>query len=70
MVVDDTPPYLSQGPNALADWIAVYRNDQPMGTGNAKTTLRFLQPKSVEIKDTCAYVAVPGGLDGRAGREA
>jgi hypothetical protein len=58
-VVDDTPPYLFQGPNAVADWIAAYRSEQPKSSKNAKTTLRLLQPTNVEITGARAFVAVP-----------
>lgn len=58
-VVDNTSPYLFQGPDAVTDWIRAYRNDQPKGREDAKTSLRLLQPKTVEIKGARAYIAVP-----------
>jgi len=35
-VVDNTSPYFFQGPDAVADWIKAYRNDQPKGSEDAK----------------------------------
>jgi hypothetical protein len=59
-VVDNTSPYLFQGPDAVADWIKAYRNDQPKGSEDAKTSLHLLRPKTVEIRGARAYIAVPG----------
>jgi hypothetical protein len=59
-VVDDTPPYLFQGPNAITDWIEAYRQEQPKDEKESKTSLHFLKPLTVEISGERAYVAVPG----------
>ncbi|MEJ0095816.1 MAG: hypothetical protein WDN46_21135 [Methylocella sp.] len=59
-IVDDTPPYLFQGRNAVANWIKAYRDAQPKGSEGAKASLHFLEPQTVEIKGARAYVAVPG----------
>lgn len=58
-VVDNTPPYLFQGPDAVADWIKAYRDRQPKGTEDSKTSLHFLNPETVEITGARAYVAIP-----------
>ena len=46
-VVDDTPPYLFQGPNAITDWIEAYRQEQPKDEKESKTSLHFLKPLTV-----------------------
>jgi hypothetical protein len=58
-IVDNTPPYLFEGPRAMEDWVEAYRNGQPKETKDAKTTLHFSPPQSFKIKDTRAYIAVP-----------
>lgn len=58
-IVDDTPPYLFQGPDAVADWIEAYRKDQPRSSDDSKTSLHFLPPRAIEINGARAYVAVP-----------
>ncbi len=58
-VIDNTSPYRFQGPHAVEDWIEAYRNSRPKGSEDAKTSLHLLQPQSVEIKSTHAYIAVP-----------
>ena len=58
-IVDNTPPYLFEGPRAMDDWVEAYRNGQPKETRDAKTTLQFSPPRSVKIKDSHAYIAVP-----------
>jgi hypothetical protein len=58
-VIDNTPPYLFQGPRAEEDWIEAYRAELPKGSEDAKTSLTFLQPQSVEVKGSHAYIAVP-----------
>ena len=58
-IIDNTPPYRFQGPHAVEDWIEAYRNSRPKGSEDAKTSLHLLQPQSVEIKSTHAYIAVP-----------
>jgi hypothetical protein len=69
-VVDNTAPYVFQGPDAVADWIKAYRENQPKGSEDAKTSLHFLRPKTVAINSTHAYVAIPARwtvqLNGRA----
>jgi hypothetical protein len=58
-IIDNTAPYLFQGPGAGDDWIAAYRSEQPKGSEDAKTALHFLEPQSVKIKGSHAYIAVP-----------
>jgi hypothetical protein len=58
-VVDDTPPYIFQGPNAIADWITAYRESQPKQSKDPKTSLRLLEPKTFEINNAHAYLALP-----------
>jgi hypothetical protein len=58
-IVDNTPPYLFEGPHAMDDWVEAYRNEQPKETKDAKTTLHFSPPRSFKIKDTHAYIALP-----------
>jgi hypothetical protein len=70
-IVDNTPPYLFQGPEAVQNWLRAYRDNQPPAATKAETSLRFLEPKTVEIKGASAYIAVPAEwtvtLDGRSG---
>jgi hypothetical protein len=69
-IVDNTPPYLFQGPEAVQNWLKAYRGDQPPAAAKAKISARFLEPKTVEIEGTRAYIAVPEEwtvtLDGRS----
>src|ERR1700710_2054124 len=58
-VVDDTPPFLFQGPDAVKRWIEAYRSNQPKSSEGSQTTLHFLQPKLVETNGDRAYIAVP-----------
>jgi hypothetical protein len=58
-VVDNTPPYVFQGPDAVEDWIKAYRESQPKGTEGAKTSLHLQQPKALAINSGHAYVAIP-----------
>ena len=58
-IVDNTPPYLFEGPRAMDDWVEAYRNGQPKETRDAKTTLQFSPPRSVKIKSEHAYISVP-----------
>jgi hypothetical protein len=68
-IVDNTPPYLFQGPEAVQRWLRAYRETQPPAATKAKTSLQFLEPRTVEIEGARAYVAVPAewtvALDGR-----
>jgi hypothetical protein len=57
-VVDNTPPYLFEGPHAMDDWIEAYRNEQPKESKDAKTTLHFFEPRSIKINGTHAYIAI------------
>lgn len=69
-VVDNTAPYVFQGPDAVADWIKAYRESQPKGSEAAKTSLQLLPPKTLAVNSAHAYVAVPAKwtvqLNGRA----
>jgi hypothetical protein len=69
-IVDNTPPYLFQGPEAVQNWLKSYRDNQPPTAAKAKTSLRFLEPRTVEIEGARAYIAVPAEwtvtLDGRS----
>jgi hypothetical protein len=57
-IVDNTPPYLFQGPHAVDAWIEAYRDQLPKGSKDAKTSLHLSQPQTVEIEGTHAYIAV------------
>jgi hypothetical protein len=69
-IIDNTPPYLFQGPEAVQNWLKAYRDNQPPAANKAKTSLRFLEPRTVEIEGARAYIAVPAEwtvtLDGRS----
>ena len=69
-IVDNTPPYLFQGPEAVQNWLKAYRDNQPPAATKAKTSFRFLEPRTVEIEGARAYIAVPTEwtvtLDGRS----
>jgi hypothetical protein len=58
-VVDDTPPYLFQAPDAAEKWLKAYRDNQPPAAAESQTSLRFLEPKSIEINGARAYIAIP-----------
>jgi hypothetical protein len=57
-IVDNTPPFLFQGPHAVDAWIEAYRDQLPKGSKDAKTSLHLSQPQTVEIEGTHAYIAV------------
>jgi hypothetical protein len=69
-VVDNTPPYLFQGPEAVQSWLRAYRETQSPAATKAKTSLHFLEPRTIEIEGARAYIAVPAEwtvtLDGRS----
>ena len=69
-IVDNTPPFLFQGPEAAQNWLKAYRADQPPATARARISARFLEPRTVEIEGARAYIAVPEEwtviLDGRS----
>jgi hypothetical protein len=69
-IVDNTPPYLFQGPDAVKNWFKAYRDSQPQAATSAKMSLRFLEPQTVEIEGDHAYIAAPAewtvALDGRS----
>jgi hypothetical protein len=58
-IIDNTPPYVFQGRDAVQKWLKAYRDDQSPDASKAKTSLSFLEPKTVEIKGAGAYIAVP-----------
>jgi hypothetical protein len=58
-IVDNTPPFLFQGPHAVDAWIEAYRDQLPKSSKDAKTSLHLAKPQTVEIKGTHAYIAVP-----------
>jgi hypothetical protein len=72
-IVDNTPPYLFQGAEAVQNWLRAYRdNELGAAATKANTSLRFLEPtvviiehraskdgQTVEIEGVRAYIAVP-----------
>lgn len=58
-IVDDTPPYLFQGPDAPTKWMEAYRRNQSHVYEGTQTVLHLLQPKLLATEGSHAYIAVP-----------
>jgi hypothetical protein len=58
-IIDDTPPYLFQGPDATRKWMEAYNRNQPREYEGTQTALHLLRPKLLATDGPHAYVAIP-----------